>query len=233
MSAYRAALLATALTVALPLSAAAAPVTIGFDGIRDFGGLHGPTLSTEDGVEIELSDGFDLAGEPEFGGGTVHLDDFGTAYSRWVELRFPRLAEVISVDILGLGIASWFYEPDEEGFETEVPFAYENVLIEGGGTGGLASRTFSSGTLSGWTTLLLGADFDAVNWLRITALGPESDPAVAARGGFDCWAPCAHFEVDNVTFALLPPAVVPLPPALPALAAGLGMLALLRRRQKR
>lgn len=234
MPTYRAALLATALTLALPLSAAAAPITIGFDGIRDFGGVHGPGLSSEDGVEIALSDGLDLAGEPEFGGGTVHLDDFGTGYSRWVELRFPRLAEVISLDILGLGIDSWFYDLDDDGFGVEVPFAYENVRVEGGGTGGSASRTFSSGTLPGWTTLLLGPDFAAVDWLRVTALGPESDPATFAFGSIDCSAPCAHFELDNVTFALLPPpAVVPLPPALPALAAGLGALVFLRRRKAR
>lgn len=233
MSGIRTAVLASALMLPLALPAIAAPITIDFEGIRDFGGVHGPTLSTEDGVEIELSDGFDLPGEPEFGGGTVHLDDFGTAYSRWVELRFPRLAEVISLDILGLGIDSWFYELDEEGFEVEVPFAYENVRVDGGSTGGTASRTFSSGTLPGWTTLLLGPDFAAVDWLRVTALGPESDPATFAFGSFDCSAPCAHFEVDNVTFALLPPSVVPVPPALPALAAGLGALALLRRRKTR
>lgn len=233
MSGIRTAFLASALMLPLALPAIAAPITIDFEGIRDFGGAHGPSLSTEDGVEIELSDGFDLLGEPEFGGGTVHLDDFGTSYSRWVELRFPRLAEVISLDILGLGIDSWFYELDDDGFEVEVPFAYENVRIEGGGTAGAASRTFSSGTLPGWTTLLLGPDFAAVDWLRVTALGPESDPATFAFGSFDCSAPCAHFEVDNVTFALLPPSVVPVPPALPALAAGLGALALLRRRKTR
>ena len=233
MSGIRAAFFASALMLPLALPALAAPITIDFEGIRDFGGVHGPTLSTEDGVEIELSDGFDLPGEPEFGGGTVHLDDFGTAYSRSVELRFPRLAEVISLDILGLGIDSWFYELDDDGFEVEVPFAYENVRVDGGSTGGTASRTFSSGTLPGWTTLLLGPDFAAVDWLRVTALGPESDPATFAFGSFDCSAPCAHFEVDNVTFALLPPSAVPVPPALPALAAGLGALALLRRRKTR
>ena len=219
------------LVAAMASPATAAGVTIGFDGITDFGGVHGPGLSVEQGVEIELSDGFDLEGEPAFSSGVVHLDDFGTGYSRWVELRFPDLAHVTSLDVNGLGIDSWYYP--EDGGEP-VPFAYDNMLIEGGAGSVLASLLVSTGLQDGWTTLNLDEIFAAVTWLRITAVSP-SRAEVAGYADWECSAPCAHFEVDNVTFSSLASqglTPVPLPASMPALGAGLGLLMLMRRRRR-
>lgn len=201
------------------LAGPAGAVTLTFDTVQQ-GGLPGPVSISEQGVTItadRYSDGVVYFRTP----GTIHVDDSGTSFTSNLEFRTGGIFSALWFEAIGLGQSAVV----DDGIDW-VPVAYDNIRVQGFLDGVRVGETFfSTGLTINKTTYALGQDFAGIDLLRIPAIGASGQMA----GGLpiQCFdAPCGHFDLDSLSLA-----PVPLPAALPLSAAGIGMLAMLRRRR--
>lgn len=188
---------------------ASAAVVLEFNDVPDFGG--GCTAPEP----FVIESGFTIGNCPQFNTrpGTIHLDDFGTAYNAAVQFSGPRPFDAISVEIDRLG---WefteFVDPDR------IDRPYDNLVFRGFRDGSevvnQTASTFESGG-----TFLFDATFSALDLLEIEQVLPGS-AVLAQFPNAECDAPCAHVDLERVTLA-----PVPLPATFLPLALGITALA--------
>ncbi|MSO54628.1 MAG: hypothetical protein EXQ90_05830 [Rhodospirillales bacterium] len=192
--------------VAMGLVPGAAPTAqaavMSFSGIGD--GCPGIPNDpyTESGITARgTSDGLSSWTRP----GSAHLDTGGSTCPSGVEFTTGGLFDAISAEIFPLTPTAYC---SEAGTECSDP--YENVLWQGF-VGGVvvASDQFWMG--DGPSTYAFGDAFRGLDKLVVRILLPN----VATVGGWCFDSPCSHFDLDNVTLALLPaPMISPMrPPA--------------------
>lgn len=204
------------------LTGSAGAVTLTFDHMP-----HGPgkfaTVVREKGVTIS-ADVFSDGPLYHINPGTIHVDDSGTSNTAAVIFVTGGLFSALSMNVIGLSVAS--FVDDGSGL---VPVPYDNVRVQGFRNGAeVAIAGYSTGLGGGAFTFGFGEAFGAIDLLRISAV--TSAGQIWQGLPIECGdAPCGHFEIDSVTLAPVP---VPVPAAFPVLAAGLGGLALLRRRRR-
>ncbi|WP_234867517.1 PEP-CTERM sorting domain-containing protein [Allitabrizicola rongguiensis] len=156
--------------------------------------------------------------------GTAHLDDGGTPNPAFVTFTMGGPFTAKSFDLIPLGFAFYDCEPgDDDDCE---PTSFANVKVTGfNGGAEVASLIFDMSTSFG--EILFS---DAFTNLTSLVIGFADHPDFGYCDG----APCSHFRIDNVVLDGPPatPAEVPLPAALPLLAAGLGVIAVAGRRRR-
>ena len=182
------------------------------------------TSYVEDGIVAKAGLG-QFNGEGDYDDeGTAHLDDGGTPNPVFVTFTMGGAFTAKSFDLIPLGFA--FYDCEEEDGGECAPTSFPNVKVSGfiGGSE-VASMIFDMSVSFG--TILFS---DAFTNLTSLVIGFADPPAYGYCDG----APCSHFRIDNVVLDGPPatPAEVPLPAALPLLAAGIGVLLAAGRRRR-
>lgn len=194
-----------------PLTAIAATMTFD-DGAGLYQDTDGDDLYVENGIAVT---GFDIIGLT-FEAERAHLDNFGGPYTNRLSFTYVDWFDLVSLEIWPITSDGALY-----GLCGLDPCpAYDNVVLIGyRGATVAAQLMFPMGSVP---SLRLGGElFTSLTRLEIWAPAPSQDT--------DCCD--IHFEVDNVVLARGVPAPVPLPAGLPLIAAGLGGLALIRRRR--
>lgn len=199
-----------AMLAGLSIAGSAQGATMGFDSLPDYFAAPLNMAYSEDGITATTDFGVLVS----FGSvGMAHLDDSGTDVADRITFAMSGRFDAQSFDIAPL---------TSDYTLGGVPAAYDNVLVQGWRDGVLVAQDlFAMGT--GPWIYRFGADFSGLDQLVIGAVTPGAgDPGLCFA------APCAHFDIDNIS--LTPVAPVPLPAGLPLLLAGLAPLALRRRR---
>jgi len=207
-----------ALALTLGATGAATANSVTFDSLPDYGTVLGSGGSgspfVEDGITVTATNGI-LA--QYFTPGTAHLDDSGTDITSGLIFTMASPFAAVGFSLISLGY-DFFDVPD--------PLS-DNILVTGfSGGNAVASAGFTLSDIFGqMQSLALGPAFAALDALLIEIVQPQNSAL--------CGAPCGHLDLDRVDLTPMP-AAVPLPPALPMLAAaGLALAALTRRRRDR
>lgn len=207
---------AAAIALTLGATGPATANTVTFDSLPDYGTVLGSGGSgspfVEDGITVTATNGI-LA--QYFTAGTAHLDDSGTDITSGLIFTMASPFAAVGFSLISLGY-DFLDVPD--------PLS-DNILVTGfSGGNAVASAGFTLSEIFGQVqSFALGPAFAALDALLIEIVQPQNSAL--------CGAPCGHLDLDQVE---LTPAAVPLPPALPMLAAaGLALAALSRRRRDR
>lgn len=179
----------------------------------------------EDGIVAKAGFG-EFNGEGDYDDeGTAHLDDGGTPNPAFVTFTMGGAFTAKSFDLIPLSFN--FFACDPGGGDDCARLSFPNVKVLGfnGGTE-VASMVFDMSKSFG--EILFS---DAFTNLTSLVIGFADLP----EDGYCDGAPCSHFRIDNVVLdgpAATPAAEVPLPAALPLLAAGVAALGLAGRRRR-
>lgn len=202
------------------LAAPASAVTVGFGAVDDYdtammNGTWGLPYA-ESGFTVAPNGPWGIVAS-ESRAGAAHLDDSGTDHASGLSFSNGSVFDVLGFTFVSLGF----------DFLDEPRKVVGNILLTGFLNGQQVVRdhvTMSpvSGTVQ---TVTLDAAFHGLDSFMIEILYPNAP---------NCGAPCGHIDLDEVVFAGLPPAPVPLPASGLLLgAAGLGLAAAARRRRRR
>ncbi|WP_136637770.1 hypothetical protein [Pseudooceanicola onchidii] len=190
--------------------------TMGFDALPDYFVDPSNQSYSENGIQASAPGGHGtLAAYSTLQ--AAHVDDSGSDLTDRIVFTMSGRFSAVSFDILPLS-SDYYVMTDTYDF---VSGTYDNVFVEGWRAGArVAYDRFSMGTVT-WT-YSFGATFTDLDSLIIGGRTADlSDPG-------ECWgAPCAHFDIDNITLQM---PSVPLPAGLPLLLMSLGGLMTLRRR---
>ncbi len=193
---------------------AASALTIGFDGVQDYGTVLGSggtgSPYSEDGFTVTALDGI-LASY--ITAGTVLLVDSGPDFTTALSISGPGLFTANGLTFTSLGYDSF----------DELPANIGNVIIRGFvGDTAVAVMRLSASIISGTVqSVLFGPEFANLDRLEIELAYPR-------RAGA-CGSPCGQIEIGSLDLA---PAPVPLPATGGLLAlAGLTIAGISRRRR--
>lgn len=193
---------------------AAQAATMTFSGVPASGSFDPTSSYTEAGITATMNGDVGSDAGP-FPAESQHLDDFGSSYPSQVTFTTGGRFDAVSVDFLG-----WVFSYESLDFAT-APF--DNIRLSG----------FRGGTIVETRDIpVLGdiVDYDLTGFGNIDAFRISYTDAPFEIDNAMCDLPCSHGNIDNFRLTELAP--VPLPAGLPLLMAGLGMLGLMRHRQR-
>lgn len=177
------------------------------------------TPYSEDGILAEPRGGYlGASGSPQ----VAHMDTDGTGFANSIDFSMAERFNAISFDYDPLGWGNIFYLGDGSD-----PFVvpYLNVELVGERDGSVVATSIFQ--MNDEDTLYqFGTAFENIEKLTISLLFPSRE--VVGDGNYECFDPCSHWNIDNVTLS-----AVPLPVALPLSGAALIGLGLFRKYKKK
>jgi len=160
--------------------------------------------------------------------GNLHLDDFGTAASSYVDFSMDSSFDAVGFDLDPFDFEYYLCSPDVRPCTLAT---YDNVLMQGFVEGNLvASFLFNMGIGTDPFPVLFDDSFKNLTSLRIGVASPPTTPA-----GYTsfCSAPCSHFSIDNLVLSPVALSPVPVPAGMSLGGIGILILSLMAFRQRR
>jgi hypothetical protein len=204
------------------------------------GVLSGPgalgNIYSENGITIT---GGGRHNNPE----VLHMDDSGTSFSSTASITTDGVFNAVSFDILPAknDFTVRLFNPADETEITLDQYPYNNVRVQGFRDGTLIAE--DNFFMEDYSTYSFNSMFSGLDTLNIMALRPEQfidgiktsvledyPGYLIDAGCFD--APCAHFDIDNITIAASTITAVPIPAAFPLLLSALSFLTAMNRKKK-
>lgn len=160
--------------------------------------------------------------------GNLHLDDFGTSASSYVDFSMDSSFDAVGFDLDPFDFEYYLCSPDVRPCTLAT---YDNVLMQGFVGGNLvASFLFNMGLGTDPFPVLFDDSFKNLTLLRIGVASPPTTPAEYTSF---CSAPCSHFSIDNLVLSPVALSPVPVPAGMSLGGIGILILSLMAIRQQR